>query len=358
MNEKLQQILAFDNVVEFKEKYWHPMSTKDQIHHKSLEKGSYLRLVMMRGGLDIFKYLYDRITHKDDLLIGTDEDKFPIITHLMTANELWKSELTETNERFYEQVFKYLLKQLNDDQLENLKEYIAETDGLLDAVLKKRFFSSAHILIDVFHPEEKVYYEEKIKAATFRKFEEVVTEIPVVLEPVASGMGKHFIETQILDNVFSIERFAGGNQTVDNDVVNAVMQLASYSSNKLKNQDDDIATQKSQGINSLVSELYKAGADSDDPHVRITAMKDLVKAKLDKRDTDENVLLANRSGGYGYERASKFASFFRRPDYKYVDEDNNTYYANSSTEHRLITLLHALENWEEATKDQDFAKHF
>lgn len=352
--EELDQIVNFDNTEKFRE-YWESLGDAEKAKHLSMEKGSFLRNVIGRGIPEISKFLIDQLEN-DHLILGDEENPYPLFVFLLTTKKIWDSEDIDLKQRSLNTIFYHLVLKLPEDELNIFIDYFMQENSLFDECLENDLIRPARLLCQMITDEkEQNRANEKIDAAIKKSLVRTVTKIPTVLESVKKGIGKVFIRKSIMNNVFGIEYSPDENVNVPDEVINAVMQMASYAI-KLEDESDDVADQKVKQMNQLVSDLYEAGGDSLDPHVRIAAMRDLVKSQLESRDN--NPLWRNRSGGHKYETASKFANFFKRPHYKYVAEDGTTYFANSTTEHRAIALLDALDKWDNSTRGMHFPHLF
>ena len=153
---------------------------------------------------------------------------------------------------------------------------------------------------------------------------------------------------QIQEKVFGIlltvenkeDHTGGGRDVCSKDLASALYNLHTYAAELGKNQEPE-AINKSNAIILLLNNLYNVQGKTD--FEKLLAMKKLVGEELKKHESGESPLLKNR-GLNLYSAASCVATFFGKPDYK-IDVNGKRYYANSSTEHRLIQLYHALSIW-------------
>jgi hypothetical protein len=151
----------------------------------------------------------------------------------------------------------------------------------------------------------------------------------------------------IKDRIFSIlmpversELPAQGRDICSKDLANCFYNLHTYSL-KLEKNNNSQSIDKAKSIQLLLGNLYIVEGKTE--YEKLLAMKYLVAEELKKHGSNQTALLTNR-GFNLYKIASGVATFFGKPNYKF-DFNGQRCYANSSTEHRLIKLYHALSVW-------------
>ena len=347
--ELFRVIKGLNPSVEKVSKIWNELPEEEKKKCLDLDDSdSCIKLALIHCRFETIKYLLEeskKFEMFQEMLLGDEENKFPLLNYLLTSEELWKRGNLSIFVSSYSAVFEYLYKSLQQDQQEAFKELAFNKSGLIDKLIETGNEKSLQMFKTVVNPSadhKNVIYIglEKIAASQ--------------LKDVKLDYTREEIEKSINAVVFTEKDKKGDVSLVPTarpELVTAMSNLQSYAA-ELKSKTDLIAKDKSNAIILLINEM--SAVEGADPYEKISNMKTLVYDKLKPRDPEETILLKNR-GLNAYKAASSFATFFGRPDYKF-EYDGNTYYANSSTEHRLIQLYNALSKWEESARPQEESK--
>lgn len=363
---KTNEIWSLDDADRFRDEYWENLSSDEKAMQLSLAEGADLRNAIMKGKQNIFKFLLGEIDKDNDKKQNLEykDGTFPLITFLMTTPEIWLNKSLSGRLPVFEKMFSILHQRISERNKVEFEMYVLKNrDGLLHQCLGNMLSRPANRLKECIS-EERKWMLKRIFSQYAKKTEKIAGGIiDLVATKSLSSPSRRFKEPSVIntlrnrirDNVFTDQSDNMKNKSVPRQVVHAMKQLYSHA-DKLQDGDDSVANDKGSEINNLVESLLAEKSDSNDPHDIVAEMKKKIKEKLDMREKGENLLLKNRSGKHRYAKASKVATFFKRPDYEYTDSKGEHHFADSTTEHRLIGLYNALDKWEEEMQQEQQKK--